>query len=525
MQFDPVSHLWVVVMRALTTLLLLTSAVSLAACGGGGGLTASSISSGVGSGSCAPMQVDNTPDCPDEDDDGGGTTPLPDSDGDGVPDGTDGTDGDGDTGSGAGGNTTGLTTGNRTIVLKANVMDKPTTGSVALSTLAVDSTTDLDATTEAILSNNKPKKLLFRADTKSAINSQLAVAETQKADVPNTRDFRWIWLGHTTASAATIASNVLDENNNPLAWSNEKGSFVYTVSDPDGDFNAGEKIDINNDDLWAQFVPFMNVVDSRGNLKANGGAGANYREYRNRSNDTDNYRDEALQVWAWQDSYAAEYRNGASDGEPKQEIWSVGGRKAAAVPTGGKVNYSGRWVGTAKTSNWNPVDGSKIDPNALWRVQGNSVFKADFGANKVSGTLTAESWTADQDGDYNWTWFTPSSGNATVPTAEEPDFEFYDAKVKIDADIVTDGTPNGVRNQITGNAALNGNFNTADNAVEGGFYGANGHELTGIFHVQGGLNTGGGSTGQNDGREGQLIINGAFHNTCTKVGGNCVVNP
>ena len=512
-------------MRALTTLLLLTSAVSLAACGGGSSLTASGIANGVGN-SCPITEVDTNPDCQTGGTGGGGTTPEPDTDGDGIPDGDDGTDADGDTGSGAGGNTTGLASGNRTIVVKQNVMDQPTSGTVALSTLSLDSTTDLAATTEAILGNNKPKKLLFEADTMSDSNSELAVAEAQSEYVTGTRDFRWIWLGHTNTSVDVIAASVTDKNGNPLRWDDTRNAFVYTANDPVGDFNADEPIDINDDALWAQFVPFMNLNDSRGNLKANGGAGANYREYRNRSNNPDNYRDEALQVWAWQDSYVTEYRNGASNGEPKQEIWSVGGRKAAAVPTGGKVNYSGRWVGTAKTQQWDRPQGAEINPNALWRVQGNSVFQADFGTNKVSGTLTAESWTSEQNQNYDWTWFTPSSGTASTPSLAEPNYVFYDTKVKVDADIVSDGTPTGVRNQISGNASLNGGFLTGDNAVEGGFYGNNGHELSGVFHVQGGLPQPiGGSTGHTDGREGVLIINGGFHNTCTKAGGNCVVTP
>jgi hypothetical protein len=515
-------------MRTLTTLLLLTSAISLSACaGGGGGITASGISSGVGS-SCPLTEVDTNPDCVTPVGGGGTTTPpVVDSDGDGVPDTGGGTDTDGGTGSGAGGNDTGLVTGNKALVMKANVLDKPTTADSALSTLSSDTTADLAATTEAILGNNKPKKLLIRTDTKSAANNNLAVAQIQDEYVYGTRDLRWLWLGHTDATIATIVSTVKDKNNKSISWDANKGSFVYTADDPGGDFNAGEAIDMKDDAMWAQFVPFMNAKDSRGNLKANGGAGANYREYRLRSNDTQNYRDEALQVWAWNDSYATEYRNGASNGEPKQEIWSFGGRKAETVRTGGKVTYTGRWVGTAKTENWIPPTGAKINPNALWMVQGNSVFSADFGANTVKGTMTAETWTADQDSNPLWTWYTPSSGTPSTITTEEPDYVFYDTKVTVDGKLVNDGTPTGVRNEIVGNAALSGGFLTGDNAVRGGLFGNDAHELTGVFHVQGGLPQPlGGSTGQTDGREGVLIINGAFHNTCTKnAAGACVVAP
>lgn len=511
-------------MRLYPVLALMTSAFALAACGGGGGgfggsvLNAGGVAAGVGN-LCPLTGVNNTPDpnCT-TNGSGGGTPPVTivdvdgdgiddnlDSDGDGTPD-----DNDGNVGGGAGGNSTGLTSGNRSIFLTRNIYDKPTTATSALSTLTSESTTTLAGTTAAILSANKPKKLLFTTDTKSVKNSNLAVAEAQSEFIYGTRDLRWITLGHTTATSAVIAASVVDKNGNALMISANTGRFVYSANDPGGEFEAGEDIDFNDNALWNQIASFMTE-------KANGGAGADYREYRLRSNSTENPRDEALQVWAWDNSYAMQYRNGASNGEPKHEIWSFGGNAATTVPTGGSATYNGRWVGTAKTNNWVNPDGSDIDPNALWMVQGKSTLKADFDTSKVTGKLSAESWTSRQRDSAQYTWFTAASGTPSIETATEPEFIFYNTKVSIDANLVNDGTTTGVKNQIIGNASVNGGFQTNDNSVLGGLFGTNGQELTGVFHVSSTLpQPKGGSTGATDGSEGVLIINGGFNGNCTQ---------
>jgi hypothetical protein len=526
MQFDEVCHLvGFQKMRLYPVIALMTSAFALAACGGGGGGgfggSVLGVSGGVAS-SCPITPVDGTPDpsCVKPttpvnpgpvivDADGDGVDDNLDEDNDGVPD-----DDDGNVGGGAGGNTTGLTTGNRSIFLTKNVIDKPTTGVAALSTVSSDTTTTLASTTAAILSTNKPKKLLFQTDTKSAKNATLAVAQIQSEYIEGTRDLRWLELGHSTASWGAIAAAVVDKNGNPLAVGGN--GFVYSADDPAGEFAAGEDIDLKDDAIWNQIAPFMSA-------KANGGAGANYREYRLSSNNELNPRDESLQVWAWQDSYAMQYRNGATNGEPKHEIWSFGGNAATVVPSGGKATYRGRWVGTAKTQNWKQPQGSDINPNALWRLQGRSTLIADFDSSTVKGSAVTETWTSKQTDQPDYTWYTDASGTPSFGTAEEPEFSFYNDSVLIDAKLVNDGTATGVKNQIVGNASIKGGYQVNDNSVLGGLFGTNGTEATAVFHVSTTLPSPiGGSTGLTDGGAGVLIINGAINACVQNPDGTCV---
>ena len=148
-----------------------------------------------------------------------------------------------------------------------------------------------------------------------------------------------------------------------------------------------------------EYVPGTTAVDPTGHN--NGGAGAGYREYRAYSTEPGKERDESLQVWAWTDAYATQYRNTPNGGEAANQAWSFGGNKTAlaAMPGGGSATYNGRFVGTAKTANYKKPDGATIDPNALWRVEGASALTANFGAGgTVNGTLTPETWTSDQEG-------------------------------------------------------------------------------------------------------------------------------
>ena len=59
----------------------------------------------------------------------------------------------------------------------------------------------------------------------------------------------------------------------------------------------------------------------------NGGAGTGYREYRVYEDNLGQERDESLQVWAWGDSYATQYRVTPNGGEAAQQAWSFGGNK------------------------------------------------------------------------------------------------------------------------------------------------------------------------------------------------------
>jgi len=247
-----------------------------------------------------------------------------------------------------------------------------------------------------------------------------------------------------------------------------------------------------------EYLPGSTLPDPTGN--GNGGS-VTYNEYRAISNTPGQERDEELQVWAWNDSYATQYRNASGGGEASQQAWSFGGNKTAlaSMPVGGSANYTGRFVATAKSTNWIKPSGADIDPNALWRVQGASTVDANFATASVTGTLTPETWTSFQSGVSGWyTW-----NVGTVGTVAEPDYSIYNTEVALA------GTITG--NTYAGTATLDGNFVSGDNPMYGGFFGAGASETTGIFNVYGvDPDPIGGSAGINDDRRGFLTINGAF---------------
>ena len=259
--------------------------------------------------------------------------------------------------------------------------------------------------------------------------------------------------------------------------------------------------------LMTEHVPGTTAVDWTGNN--NGGTNCapdcGYREYRAVSPTPGAERNEVLQLWAWNESYATQYRN-ATSGDAPQQAWSFGGNRTAAMPTVGTVGYTGRFVATAKTENWLKPDGSDVDPNALWRVQGASAISANFGTASVTGTLSPQTWESYQagvaTGDLRWVVGTPG-------TVAQPNFSFYNSNVTIS------GTITG--NTYAGAASLTGGFvNTindpANNPMYGGFFGTGAAETTGVFEVFG-LDPSpiGGSAGINDDRAGYVTMSGAFH--------------
>jgi len=248
-----------------------------------------------------------------------------------------------------------------------------------------------------------------------------------------------------------------------------------------------------------EYLPGSTAPDPTGN----GNAGSvTYNEYRAISSTPGQERDEELQVWAWNESYATQYRNAAGGGEAINQAWSFGGNETslASMPVGGSATYNGRFVATAKSSNWIKPSGASIDPNGLWLVQGASTVTADFGAATVAGTLTPETWESFQAGVSGWyTWNVGS-----LPTVAEPDYEIYNVQIDLA------GTITG--NTYAGTATLDGSFVSGDNPMYGGFFGAGASETTGIFNVYGvDPDPIGGSAGINDDRRGFLTINGAFH--------------
>ena len=262
-----------------------------------------------------------------------------------------------------------------------------------------------------------------------------------------------------------------------------------------------------------EYVPGTIAADPTGGN--NGGAGAGYREYRAYSTVPGKERDESLQVWSWTDAYATQYRNTPNGGEAANQAWSFGGNKTplASMPLGGSATYNGRFVGTAKTSNYKKPAAATIDPNALWRVQGASTLTANFGLATVNGTLTPQTWTSYQTG-ITGTYmqpivplpapFVPGNGLTLV---EAPNYSFYHTTVALK------GTITG--NTYAGTADLSGSFISGDSTMYGGFFGAAGPnpaETAGVFHDAGmDPDPIGGSAGINGDTRGYLTIDGAFH--------------
>jgi hypothetical protein len=254
-----------------------------------------------------------------------------------------------------------------------------------------------------------------------------------------------------------------------------------------------------------QYPEGTNALDPTGGN--NGGAGAGYREYRAISQVAGKERDESLQVWAWTDSYATQYRNTPSGGEAIQQAWSFGGKKTplTAMPTV-TATYNGRFVATAKTANYVKPSAADIDPNALWRVQGASSLTANFGTKSVTGLLTPETWTSYQDG-ITATYMKVVGSPATVA---QPNYGFYDTTVRLDGTI-TGNAYAGAAN-LRGPLGASGPFISGDQTMYGGFFGASGGETAGVFHVTGvDPYPVGGQGGINDDKRGYLTIQGAFH--------------
>jgi C-lobe and N-lobe beta barrels of Tf-binding protein B len=518
-------------MRLYPVMALVSSAFALAACGGGGGGLSSGVASranalnvcAINDTSCAPGNTGGTP-----------TTPaVPDTDGDGIPDNV---DTDGGVGSGAGGNTPGITTGNRTLAIASSKLDTPNPGATALAVLTSSTTPTQAATEAAILSTNKPKSLKFAINTNSATNSQWAVPIEQTESLRGTRDLTWIEFRHISNAALPKDGFgnpiIVDPNGNPVTYDRDRHAFVYTVDDvvtptnPVRRFNAYTSVDTKTDFYWSQLTPYMGD-------KANGSAKEDYRAYNALNLSTTVNRDEALQVWAWSgDSYSAHYINRSGE-DSKQHAWTYGGNASTTMPTTGEATYRGRFVGNAKSANWKPKPGSEINPNANWRIQGRSELIATFGTNDIRGTLTPETWTSQQGIEENggqYTWFTQEAGNTTdgniagtpsVGTGLRPNYyEVYDTtitlngKVKAAAGAPTTGTP--ILNNFDGTATLNNDYNTANSALLGGFFGANGKEVAGVFSASG-VNTDpeGGSNGLNGDRAAYIDMNGSFNGCIT----------
>jgi hypothetical protein len=228
--------------------------------------------------------------------------------------------------------------------------------------------------------------------------------------------------------------------------------------------------------------------------------GGEYTEYRILSSSIQDGTniDEELQVWAWGNSYATQYRDvtsGAPDAD--HQAWSFGGKRTAlaAMPTGGTATMTGRFGATAKTANWlNTKDQrQKLDYNNNWQVNGSSEVVADFGSNKVTGRLRPEKFRAiaTMNGATGRETITVDRANYTDAIFANPATHPHDKIDFIYQDIVLQGTitKDTVKgNSVAGKALFgptNGYIsNSTKNPFAGAFFGPNANEFTGIFNVE-----------------------------------------
>ncbi|MDP8998317.1 MAG: hypothetical protein M3O03_15135 [Pseudomonadota bacterium] len=311
-----------------------------------------------------------------------------------------------------------------------------------------------------------------------------------------------------------------------------------------------------------------NTVDPANPGKCLGGAGGiglggNYKLYRSYKPNT---YDEELQVWAWNDSYATQYRDVTASGtDPQHQAWSFGGNytTAAAMPTSGQVNYVGQWTGTAKTANFvpnttsvaapqldsagNPVGpqisiSQTVAPSNDWRVSGTSALQADFGLGTLNGRLHSTNWQAFDKNNrpYNVNPdnalaylnacntgnaaicnVTTIAGQAGLQNAFNWRQSFMSSDVVLSGHITTNPTnaakPNQVSNGAVGMDANNGWItDTAYSNMSAGFFGAvtagKPKEVTGAFALKSTIaDPNSGNAAINNDRRATIEMSGIFN--------------
>ena len=283
------------------------------------------------------------------------------------------------------------------------------------------------------------------------------------------------------------------------------------------------KTDTN--DTWlppqemAEYEPGTNApnIYSPANLGAN-----DYKEYRAISG-SGTGRDEELQVWTFDNSYATQYRN-VANGAAAQQAFSFGGNRTALteMPTSASATYTGRFASTSSASNWlNPEpqdeDEVVIERNGKFVTNGSATITANFGSQTVNGTLQTER-VRYHDGKQFLIYDTATdtlryrSGaiyrkeldDGTFVAADPVEPEFWHTPVHLN------GTITG--NTYSGTAKLGGAFVSGDNPMVGGFFGTNASETTGAFAVRGvAVDPIGGEFPIDDDRRGFLSHSGVFH--------------
>jgi hypothetical protein len=261
--------------------------------------------------------------------------------------------------------------------------------------------------------------------------------------------------------------------------------------------------------------------------------GGNYKEYRAYSRDpkTGTAVDEELQVWSFNHSYVAQYRDVTSGGNPPaHQAWSFGGTKtpAAAMTLKGSGTYAGKFTAIAKTSNYidpNTVvldaNGNVIIPlsqtlsrNNTWAVVGDSNLTADFFTGAFTGTLSPTTWRAFQTMNGGIGFKDVDANNASDPNWGG----YMDNQVNLIGKIDS-GLRNGIPvtgNTIVGTATMDPSYgwltDETNNAMYASVYGPNAEEITGAFGVDADQPQPlGGKYPITDDRRGYITMSGVFN--------------
>ena len=288
------------------------------------------------------------------------------------------------------------------------------------------------------------------------------------------------------------------------------------------------------------------------------GLGGNYKAYRSYQPQTG--FDEELQVWAWNNSYATQYRDVTASGTaPQHQAWSFGGNytTAAAMPTAGTVGYVGQWTATATTAGFGPNTGSTtvnalsgvgtasiaqtVAPSNTWRVNGTSALTANFGTGTLNGRLTSTNWQGVNAAN-GFTNVDPIAGLAynnacivngaticaTGTAAQQAALQnwynwhaaFMNTDVVLNGNITTSTTNTTKPNQVVGTADMDPNngwiTDTSANPMYAGFFGpvAGGkpQEVTGNFALRATTTApNGGDSGINNDRRATIVMSGIFN--------------
>jgi hypothetical protein len=166
-------------------------------------------------------------------------------------------------------------------------------------------------------------------------------------------------------------------------------------------------------------------------------------------------------------------------------------------------------------------------------MNGTAQMSANFGTGQFAGTLTPRYWESYQNGQLiQIDVGTPGDGNEVVTTVDgirdaRPalalDIKTYHTSTLELAGTITGNRLTGTTNIVSPGATVTNNpdgsrtvdnnlFVNGDRALQGGFYGTNAEQVTGVFATYGVLpEPTGADTGINDDRRATIDIQGVFH--------------